>query len=249
MQKPLSLVPGGFTPELFTRYIHARFGHGDPVYWYAIGDATTFPDGEMFMRTEGFDTGRLIELDQDACTATGLTRKLIVMRSPVDGKILTGPDGQPAWLDNFTYQHFTMQLEDGFLTYTAEQGAGALRNTATGGNQRSEVQQFEGMTVYTTPVNYPMPVTEDGSQWEPVWETYDFIERDRDGQLEYDALWAGAFPLPPFMGGGRSSMHAYFHRYDRYADLPESIRQFVDEYATLWQEPPRDLDEVRELQK
>ena len=39
---PLQLVAGGFTPELFERYIHARFGTGDPVYWYAIGDSTTF---------------------------------------------------------------------------------------------------------------------------------------------------------------------------------------------------------------
>ena len=64
-----------------------------------------------------------------------------------------------------------------------------------------------------------------------------------------DGLWSGAFPLPAAMGGGRSSMHAYFHRYDRYADLPESIRSFVEEYATMWREPPCDLDEIRELQK
>ena len=101
------------------------------------------------------------------------------------------------------------------------------------------------MTVFTTPVNYTMPVTEDGSQWEPVWETYDFIQRDNNGQVQHDGLWAGAFPLPVAMGGGRSSMHAYFHRYDRYADLPETIRAFVDEHATMWQEPPRDLDEIR----
>lgn len=246
---PLQLVAGGFTPELFERYIHTRFGTGDPVYWYAIGDSTTFPDGKQFMRTEGYDTGRLFAFDRDACTATGLTRKLIVMRDPATSEILTGPDGQPAWINNFTYQLFTMRLENDFLVYEAEQGAGELRNTATGGMNRSEVQQFDGMTVFTTPVNYTMPVTEDGSQWEPVWETYDFIERDNNGQVQYDGLWAGGFPLPAMMGGGRSSMHAYFHRYDRYADLPESIRTFVDEYATMWQEPPRDLDEIRTLQK
>jgi hypothetical protein len=247
--KPLKLVAGGFTPELFERYIHARFGTGDPVYWYAIGDSTTFPAGKQFMRTEGYDTGRLLAFDRDACTATGLTRKLIVLRDPTTSEIITGPDGQPAWINNFTYQLFTMHLENDFLVYEAEQGAGELLNTATGGLNRSEVQQFDGMTVFTTPVNYTMPVTEDGSQWEPVWETYDFIERHDNNAVQYDGLWSGAFPLPAAMGGGRSSMHAYFHRYDRYADLPESIRSFVEEYATMWREPPCDLDEIRELQK
>jgi hypothetical protein len=246
---PLQLVSGGFTPELFEQYIHLRFGTGDPVYWYAIGDSTTFPAGEQSMRTEGYDTGRLLAFDRDASTATGLTRKLIVLRDPTTSDILTGPDGQPAWINNFTYQMFTMHLEKDFLIYEAEQGAGELLNTATGGLNRSEVQQFDGMTVFTTPVNYTMPVTEDGSQWEPVWENYDFIERRDNDPVQYDGLWSGAFPLPAATGGGRSSMHAYFHRYDRYADLPESIRTFVEEYATLWREPPRDLDEIRELQK
>jgi len=248
MQTPLRLTAGGFTPGDFERYIDVRFGSGDPVYWYAIGDATTFPAGDMFMRTEGYDTGRLLNFNRDTCTATGLTRKLIVMRNPTTGDILTGPDGQPAWINNFTYQLFRMHLQSGFLVYEATQGAGALLNTATGGLKRSEIQKFDGMTVYTTPVNYDMPLADDGSQWEPVWETYDFIDRRRHGQQICDGLWAGTFPLPPFMGGGRSSMHAYFHRYDAYEELPESIRSFVEEHAGMWKEPPRDLDEIKALQ-
>jgi len=242
-------VAGGFTPEDFGRYIDVRMGDGEPVYWYAIGDATTFPDGNMFMRTEGYDTGRLIEFDRDRCEATALTRKLIVMRNPVSGEILTGPDGQPAWVSNFTYQLFYLRLQDGFLTYEVQQGAGDLLNTAIGGLNRSEVQKFDGMTVYTTPVNYTMPVSEDDADWQPVWETYDVIERIENGEVRHDGLWAGTFPLPAFMGGGRSTMHAYFHRYDRYTDLPESIRSFVDEHAPMWKEPPKNMDEIRELQR
>ncbi len=247
--EPLNLVAGGFTEEDFARYIQARFGDGDPVYWYAIGDSTTFPDGNMILRTEGYDTGRLYEFDRERSEVTGLTRKLIVMRNPATGDIITGPDGQPAWISNFTYQLFKMRLQDGYLIYETQQGAGDLLNTATGGLNRSEIQKFDDMVVYTTPVNYTMPMDEKGSAWEPVWETYDVIEREQDGTVRYDGLWSGSFPLPAAMGGGRSSMHAYFHRYDRYSDLPESIRSFVDEYAPMWKAPPVDLDEIRELQR
>jgi hypothetical protein len=39
------------------------------------------------------------------------------------------------------------------------------------------------------------------------------------------------------------------YRIGRFEDLPDSIRTYVTEHAKLWMEPPRDLDEIRELQK
>jgi hypothetical protein len=101
------LTAGGFTAEDFERYIHVRLGDGDPVYWYAVGDGTTFPDGNMFVRNEGYDTGRLYQFDRARSEAIGLTRKFILMRNAQTGEILKGPDGQPAWVSNFTYQLLT----------------------------------------------------------------------------------------------------------------------------------------------
>ncbi len=93
----LRLTAGGFTAEDFERYINVRLGGGDPVYWYAAGDGTTFPDGNMFVRNEGYDTGRLYEFDRDRSEAIGLTRKFILMRNPQTGEILTRA-GWPAGL-------------------------------------------------------------------------------------------------------------------------------------------------------
>jgi hypothetical protein len=104
------------------------------------------------------------------------------------------------------------------------------------------------MTVFTTPVNYTLPAISGAAGPEPVWENYDFIERTYGGGLSYEAIWAGNFPLPPFMGPGRSSMHGYFQRYDNYTDVPATLRDFVEEYAPMWKEPPRDMDEIRGLQ-
>ena len=246
----LRLVAGGYTPEDFTNFVHTRFGRdGDPVYWYGVGDASTFPDGKMFMRTEGYDIGRLHSLDSEKSKAVGLTRKMIVMRDPVSGEILKMPDGKPMWRDNFTYQLFNVRLEDGFIVYDVESGAGRFRGTTRGGPNRSEVQHFPGMTIYATPVNYSLPdVTGAGGDLR-VWEHYDFIEYETPGGKEYSATWAGAFPLPPPMGPGRSSMHGFFQRYDNYADVPASLRNFVEEYAPLWKAPPVDMDEIRKMQE
>jgi hypothetical protein len=114
---------------------------------------------------------------------------------------------------------------------------------------RSEVQHYPGMTVYTTPVNYSMPDVAGTGGNLKVWENYDFIERDYMGGKQYSAAWAGAFPLPPMMGPGRSSMHGYFQRYDNYVDVPATLRDFVEEYAPMWKLPPLDMAEIHRLQK
>jgi len=44
-------------------------------------------------------------------------------------------------------------LPDGFLTYEVPLGGGDQLNSAVGGLNRSEVQKFDGLTVYTTSVN------------------------------------------------------------------------------------------------
>jgi len=245
----LRLVPGGYTPEDFANFIRTRYGTGEPVYWYGVGDASTFPAGKMFMRTEGYDTGRLLTLDTEKSEAVALTRKMIVLRNPATGEILQGPNGEPAWLNNFTYQLFRMRLQDGFLVYDVEQGAGPFLGTVSDGLNRSEVQHYPGMTVYTTPVNYSMPDVAGTGGDLKVWENYDFIERDHAGGKQYAATWAGAFPLPPMMGPGRSSMHGYFQRYDHYDDGPARLREFVEEHAPMWKVPPVDMDEIRSLQK
>jgi hypothetical protein len=38
-------------------------------------------------------------------------------------------------------------------------------------------------------------------------------------------------------------------RVDRFEDLPASIREYVRTEAPLWMAPPKDLDEIRALQK
>jgi hypothetical protein len=44
-------------------------------------------------------------------------------------------------------------------------------------------------------------------------------------------------------------MHMVSWRVDRFEDLPQSIRDYVQSEATLWREPPRDLAEIRRLQQ
>ncbi len=238
------LLAGGFTRDDFERFVNLRFGAGDPVYWYGWGGNTTFPGEKMFARKEGCEMGRLYRPEPDKAEAFLLARKLFVYLDPQTGEILTMPDGSPMWVKDFTYQYFRIRLKNSFLIFYSEQGSGDELTKLTSGHN-SEIQKFDGMTIYTTPVQYQLP-------WrgnEPTWETYNWIERQDRDQVHYDCVWHGDFPTPPNMPPGRVSMNAYYHRYDFYGDMPETIRTFIEEHAPLWKKPPESLDEIRELQK
>jgi len=238
------LLAGGFTRDDFERYVNLRFGTGDPVYWYGWGGATTFPGEKMVARIEGCDMGRLYRPDSDKPEAQLLARKFTLSRDPETGEILTLPDGSPMWMKEFPYQYFKIWLENGIIHFETEQGAGDNLTKMTSGHN-SEIQRFEGMTIYTTPVQYQLPWRGDAH----TWETYNWIERTVDGKVQYDCVWHGDFPTPPGTPPGRMSMNAYFHRYDSYDELPETLRSFIEEHAPLWKGPPESLEEIRELQK
>jgi hypothetical protein len=44
-------------------------------------------------------------------------------------------------------------------------------------------------------------------------------------------------------------MHLVAWRVDRYSDLPASIREYLESEAPMWKAPPRDLAEIRALQR
>ena len=142
-----------FPPDDFENFVHARFGHGDPIYMYAVGDALTFPDGAPMMRNEGCDMGRLYSFDKEKGEAVALTRKLIVMRNTADGEIIRGPDGQPVWMPDFTYQLFTFRLENGSVSFEAEQGGGDTFFKCDSVANTMDIQKFNAVIFGNYPID------------------------------------------------------------------------------------------------
>jgi hypothetical protein len=52
-----------------------------------------------------------------------------------------------------------------------------------------------------------------------------------------------------FVGKGRAMIQMVGWRVDRFEDLPASIREYIRTDAPLWMAPPKDLEEIRALQK
>ena len=83
-----------------------------------------------------------------------------------------------------------------------------------------------------------------------AWENYDFYAHppeaglDRPSQLSWQRYGA----LAPASGGGPGAIPLVCERADAYADLPASVRRYLEAEAPTWTRPPADLDEVARLQ-
>jgi hypothetical protein len=96
--------------------------------------------------------------------------------------------------------------------------------------------------VFTAPMFLNMPGYE-------LYEHYDFFLEPGEHSSSGSISWIRYCDLPAFAGPGRTIMHLTAVRHDRFEDLPDSIRHFIEEKAPAWREPPRDFDEIRRIQE
>ena len=83
-----------------------------------------------------------------------------------------------------------------------------------------------------------------------AYESHDFFAHPGKASEKYQYSWVRYGDLPPFSTSERKTiMHAICRRVERYEDLPASIREYVETEVPLYKGPPKDLDEVRALQK
>lgn len=236
---------GGFDEELFERWISARAGDGEPVYWYSTGEVYSYPDGKLVARMEGFDTARLLRPAEEPHTAHQLSRKTFVYLDPESNEILREVNGKPVQHIAYPYQFITYRLEGDRLLTTVEQGSGPALRTI-GPSDEITVRRLGGVAVFSAPLFLAFDTPR--GRYE-AFEHYDFfLQPDGAGQ-PYQLSWLRYGDLPPFLGPGKAIVHLVSWRVSSFAELPTSIRAYVEAEAPLWLEPPKDLDEIRELQQ
>ena len=231
-----------FTQEVFQTWIDARVGTGDPVYWYSVGTVRAYPGGEVLYVMEGYDASTNAWPDgREGQVAHQYNRKIYIFRDPDTGEVV--PDSVPV---AYPYQFITYTLSDGDVQTVVEQGAGARIQTIEGDGM--SYRRLGDTDVFTAPVfiDFPIPGTERRIQ---AWENYDFFIHP-EGAVEepHQLSWARVGQLPPWAGGGDAVMHLITWRIEDYADVPESLRSYIEAEAPLWMNPPADLEEIRALQ-
>lgn len=235
-----------FTPDLFAKFVEMRVGRGEPVYWYCLGELYRYPDGKLMARVEGIDTARLVKSESNDSKAVQVSRKTFIYRDPTTNEILREIDGKKVLPIEYPYQFITYELKDGKMVSTVEQGKQPnVQTIGPGGLNR--VRRFGSTIVFSAPLflNFETP----RGKYE-AYENYDFFYQIKaGGQIPYQLTWNRRGALPPFFGRGDSVFQLVSYRVDRWEFLPKTIRDYIEKEAPLWREPPRDLNEIRELQK
>jgi len=236
----------GFTPEIFRQRVDMRVGQGQPVYWYAVGIAYTYPEGRPVMRIEGIDAARLeTKLSSDS-DAHQVSRKVFVYRDIATNAILREWQGKPLPPIAYPYQYITYSLRDRAIETMVEQGSGA-RLQRIGPGTDITARQIGNTVAFSAPLFLDLPLPS-GARMQ-AFEHYDFFNQSAAPGIKHphQISWLRFGDLPANLGKG--VLHMVSWRVDRYPDLPPSIRSYLESEARLWLEPPRDLAEIRRLQQ
>jgi hypothetical protein len=84
-----------------------------------------------------------------------------------------------------------------------------------------------------------------------AYENYDFYLHpgDKKGKAKYQLSWNRFAGGKAWMGPGKTMAQMVGWRTSNFADLPEVLRTYIENEAPLWKAPPKNLEEIRELQK
>ena len=233
-----------WTPKLFDLWSKIRTGTGQPVYWYSVGTLRSYPDGKLLARVEGYDAARSARPSADVTQQ--FNRKIYIYRDPVTNTVITESGGKPVEPVAYPYQFITYTLKDGGLETMVEQGKGkSVRRIGPG--RDIDVRVIGDGAVFTAPVYLDFPTPPTGRY--QAFENYDFfVPMPYRAGASNRLSWVRYGNAPGFAGGGASIMHLVTWRIDRYADVPQTMRDYIETKAPLWKAPPTDLAEIRKLQ-
>jgi hypothetical protein len=235
-------------PEEFRMWIDARAGTGEPVHWVSEGGIYEYPSGKKLFGLIGFDSSRVFWPEKPGDPVVHLTRKTYSYTDAETGEILTEYNGQKVEPIAYPYQMLSYRYENGRIFGDVEQGVAPAVQ---------KIESKTGMTwrwmgkdtlAITAPVflDFPLP---NGGRYE-AWENYDFfIHRPGTNDEPHQMAWQRYGALPPFAGKGQAIYHLLSWRVDSNAKLPPKLRAWAEREKPMWLNPPRDLDEIRALQR
>lgn len=232
-----------WTPGLFDLWAKVRTGTGAPVYWYSVGTLRSYPDGKLLARVEGYDAARSERVSPTLVRQ--FNRKIYIYRDPVTNAVITQSGGRPVEPVAYPYQYITYEAKDGGVETWVEQGNGkSVRRIGPG--RDITVRVVGDGAIFTAPVYLDFAA---GAGRYQAFQNYDFVVPMpyRTGSAN-KLSWVRYGDAPGFAGGGKSIMHLVTWRIDRYADVPATLRTYIEASAPLWKAPPADLADIRRLQ-
>lgn len=242
----------GINKQQFNDWVQARCGSGEPVYWYARGDARVFPGGEVLYRFDFMEENRLVADPKDPDNKVCLGRKINLYLDKDTGQVLREFRGQPVSQLIYPYQVIAMTLQGDKVAAVATQGAGKFLRKYNLDDVVHAVS-FGGRTYFDATAMFT------SHREQGVMNTFEYLTYimppDMANQKSPDPgiSFTLGYERPVWAGGdGKSDyllQHAVGTRVKSYDELPAHVREFIKSEAPIFRAPPANMDEIKRLQK
>lgn len=231
----------GFDVEAFREFIRFDVGNGSPLYWHSLGKLYRHPGGEIIADVEALVSNRLIAHDET--TAEAICRTIVLYRDPETHEILQESDGShivreyPYIIARFEHQGRRLVIHTEGLSGPHGNGHYGLARVT---NDKVFALESAGSTFFYWTL-FGQVDTPVGKVW--FNEAYnastspDIMVMNRNGTL------------PAFAGLGDGLMQTTARCFKNYAELPESLREYVDRYVPIHRVPPADHAEIAILKE
>lgn len=234
-------------PEPLKIWVNARAGTGEPVHWMAEGSVYEYPSGKKLFGMIGFDSSTIIWPEEENGEITHLTRKTFAYTDPETGEVITDYNGNKVTPIAYPYQMITYRLENNKIYGDVEQGVGdRVQNIKA--KEGIPYRKMGNTYVYNASVflDFPLP---SGTQYQ-AWENYDFFIHP-EGSVEepHQMSWQRYGQLPKWAGGGPAIIQLYSWRVESQEEFPVNLLKWAKENKPNWLSPPKNIEEVRMLQK
>ena len=231
----------GFDRETFKKFISFDVGNGDPIYYHSVGKLYRQPGGEVIAGVEALVSNRLVKIDDESAEA--ICRTIVIYRDPDTGEILQEDDGRHI-IREYPYIKANFELKDRRLVIHTEGLSGPHQNGHYGlakvSNDKVYAQKSGGCTFFYWTL-YGEVETPIGKVW--FNEAY-------NGSTDPDVMVMNRYgTLPAFAGMGDGFMQTTAARIDSYSDLPQHLREYVEEFAPSHSGPPVDDAEIEVLKE
>jgi hypothetical protein len=236
-------------PDVLKNWVDARCGTGEAVHWVADGAVYEYPSGRKLFGMIGFDSSTIIWPDEADGAITHLTRKTFAYTDPDTGDVLTEYNGQPVAPIAYPYQMITYRLENERIYGDVEQGVGE-RIQKIKSEDGIPYRKMGESYIYNAQVylDFPLPT---GKQYQ-AWENYDFfIHPEGSVDEPHQMAWQRYGALPPWAGmpDKKAIIQLHSWRVESHDEFPEKLLAWAKENKPKWLNPPKDIAEVRALQK
>jgi hypothetical protein len=235
-----------FTDEVYSDWLQTRIGEGDAsVFWSCFGEVYSYPDGELICYMVGADMGNRMEITPDSIVQ--MSRKIFIYVDPETGEAYDTYNDQKVRHIQYPYQLISYVKDGDDLRTWVTQGAGNRIQTIGPGTGIS-ARKMGSNTIYSAPLFLDFETPR--GKYE-AYENYDFIYNpNADSTIDkYQMTWVRYGDKAAFAGPGKGIIQLIAHRVDTWEELPQALKNYINEKAPMWKAPPANLQEIQDIQQ